>query len=65
MLTCLPDELRRPQRSEWADANKPGHSVDCFLEGPSFDRADNLYVTDIPHGRVLRITPALEWQLVA
>jgi gluconolactonase len=65
VLTRLPDALRRPQRSDWADANKPGHIVDCFLEGPSFDRAGNLYLTDIPHGRIFRVSPALEWQLVA
>jgi gluconolactonase len=27
-----------------------------LLEGPSFDRAGNLYVTDIPNGRVVRIS---------
>lgn len=65
VLTRLPEALRRAQRSDWADANKPGHSVDSFLEGPAFDRAGNLYLTDIPHGRIFRVTPALEWQLVA
>jgi sugar lactone lactonase YvrE len=45
--------------------NKPGHELDSFLEGPSFDREGNLYVTDIPFGRIFRITPALEWTLVA
>jgi len=28
-----------------------------LLEGPSFDRAGNLWVVDIPHGRVFRVTP--------
>jgi gluconolactonase len=66
VLTRLPDVLRRRVRSEWADANKPGHLVDSHLEGPAFDRAGHLYVTDIPHGRVFRITqPAQDWQLVA
>lgn len=65
VLTRLPDALRRPERSDWADANKPGHRVDSFLEGPAFDRAGNLYLTDIPHGRIFRVTPTLEWQLVA
>ena len=65
VLTRLPDALRRPVRSKWADANKPGHVVDCFLEGPAFDREGNLYLTDIPHGRIFRLTPALEWQEVA
>lgn len=64
VLTRLPDELRRPVRSEWAEANKPGHVVDCFLEGPSFDRAGNLYLTDIPHGRIFRLTPELKWEVV-
>jgi gluconolactonase len=62
-LTRLPDELRRPRCSEWSDANKPGQLVDSFLEGPAFDRAGNLYVTDIPNGRIFRISPALEWTL--
>jgi len=65
VLTRLPDSLRNRRRTDWADANKPGHELDSFLEGPSFDREGNLYVTDIPFGRILRITPALEWQLVA
>lgn len=65
VLARLPDALRRPVRSEWADANKPGHVVDCFLEGPAFDRDGNLYLTDIPHGRVLRLTPSGQWQQVA
>lgn len=64
VLARLPDALRRPVRSEWADANKPGHVVDCFLEGPAFDRSGNLYLTDIPHGRIFRLTPAGEWQEV-
>lgn len=64
VLTRLPDALRLPERSEWADANKPGHIADSFLEGPCFDRAGNLYLCDIPHGRILRVTPQLEWQTV-
>jgi gluconolactonase len=29
-----------------------------LLEGPSFDRSGQLWITDIPNGRILRITPA-------
>ena len=65
VLTRLPDSFRRKRRTEWSDANKPGHEVDSFLEGPSFDRAGNLFVTDIPFGRIFRISPQLEWTLVA
>jgi gluconolactonase len=63
-LTRLPDSFRRKRRTEWTDANKPGHEIDSFLEGPSFDREGNLYVVDIPFGRIFRISPALEWSLV-
>lgn len=65
VLTRMPDGLRKAVRSEWADANKPGHLVDCFLEGPCFDRQGNLYLTDIPHGRIFRVSPSGDWQEVA
>ncbi len=61
----MPDALRRPVRSAWADANKPGHIADSFLEGPCFDRAGNLHVTDIPHGRIFRIDTDLNWHCTA
>jgi gluconolactonase len=65
VLTRMPDGLRKAVRSEWADANKPGHVVECFLEGPCFDRQGNLYLTDIPHGRIFRVSPSGDWQVVA
>jgi gluconolactonase len=65
VLTRLPDDFRGKVASEWGDANKPGEAIDSFLEGPSFDREGNLYVTDIPFGRIFRITPRLDWTLVA
>jgi gluconolactonase len=65
VLTRIPDTFRRKQRTEWSDANKPGHEVDSFIEGPTFDRAGNLFITDIPFGRIFRITPKLEWSLEA
>ena len=61
----VPERYRkRDTRSAWADANRGGHNVDSFLEGPVFDDAGNLFVTDIPFGRIFRITPALQWDLV-
>ena len=64
VLTRLPDAFRQPRRTDWVDANKPGAVMDSFLEGPSFDRAGNLYVTDIPYGRIFKISPEMEWTLV-
>jgi gluconolactonase len=60
----VPEQYRKQVRTAWADANKAGQIADCFLEGPSFDRAGNLWVTDIPHGRIFRISPAGNWALV-
>lgn len=65
VLTRLPDTFRKRQRTAWSDANKPGHEVDSFLEGPTFDPEGNLWVVDIPNGRIFRISPTLEWTLAA
>jgi gluconolactonase len=61
----LPEKFWRDGDSDWVRANKPGQKVKSFLEGPSFDRHGNLYVTDIPYGRVFRIDAGGEWSLVA
>lgn len=60
----MPQKFRQKTRTAWSDANRQGAEVDSFLEGPSFDRAGNLYFVDIPFGRVFRITPRGEWELV-
>jgi len=61
----MPDKFRRAGvRSSWADANRGGVPIDSFLEGPVFDLAGNLYVTDIPFGRIFRIDPHGEWDLI-
>lgn len=64
VFTRLPDKFRSARRSAWADSNRGGAAIDSFLEGPSFDRAGNLYVTDIPFGRVFRISPDGAWSLI-
>lgn len=65
LFTTVPDEYRvRGSSSDWVAANKPGQSIDSFLEGPSFDRTGFLYVTDIPYGRIFRISPQGKWELV-
>lgn len=64
VLTALPQRFRRKGRNEWTEANRGGIEVECFLEGPAFDRAGNLWVVDIPFGRIFRIDPRGEWELV-
>ncbi|SEB15907.1 SMP-30/gluconolactonase/LRE family protein [Variovorax sp. YR216] len=65
LFSAMPGHFRRPERSAWADANRGGAPTDSFLEGPVFDDAGNLYVTDIPWGRIFRIDPQGGWSLVA
>ena len=63
VFTEIPDSFRKTGRSAWADSNKRGAELHSFLEGPSFDRAGNLYVVDIPWGRIFRISPQGQWEL--
>ena len=66
LFSAMPEKFRQTGvRSEWADVNQGGRLADSFLEGPVFDTQGNLYVTDIPFGRVFRIDPKGEWDLVA
>lgn len=54
----VPDKLRifnRPSR--WATVHRRGQPVDCFIEGPSFDRDGNLYLVDLAWGRIFRVSP--------
>ncbi|MDO5289637.1 MAG: SMP-30/gluconolactonase/LRE family protein [Pseudomonadota bacterium] len=62
--SAMPQHLRRPERSAWADANRAGLPTDSFLEGPVFDEAGCLYVCDIPWGRIFRVEGDT-WTLVA
>ena len=57
VFTELPEALRTSHPA----SGKNEH----FLEGPSFDAAGNLYCVDIPAGRIYRISPAGDWQVVS
>ncbi len=65
VFTRVPEHFRKPVRTSWADFNKGGQVADCFLEGPSFDRQGNLWVTDIPHGRIFQVSGSGDWRLMA
>jgi gluconolactonase len=65
VFSAMPDHFRRKGvATEWADANRPGQPTDCFIEGPSFDKDGNLWIVDIPFGRIFRIAPDKTWSLV-
>ena len=60
----LPDALRLTgRRTSWIEGRLHAN-VHSFLEGPSFDREGNLYCTDIPFGRIFRISPQGAFTLV-
>jgi gluconolactonase len=65
-FSAMPDQFRKKGVvTSWADANRQGQPADCFIEGPSFDADGNLYVVDIPFGRIFRIAPDGQWSLAA
>ncbi|NUO88724.1 MAG: SMP-30/gluconolactonase/LRE family protein [Cupriavidus sp.] len=65
VLTRLPESFRRQDRDNaWSLANRGGAVTDSFLEGPVW--ADgHLWVTDIPYGRVFRVSLQGDWEPVA
>ena len=60
----LPKALRKsgtpPERLA---AGKSATPAGCFLEGPSFDRAGNLWVVDLAFGRIFRVNPRGEFSV--
>ncbi|WP_109794319.1 SMP-30/gluconolactonase/LRE family protein [Minwuia thermotolerans] len=66
----VPEELQAEERpSRWLDqlGRVLGRTarMGSFLEGPSFDRDGNLYLVDLAHGRIFRVSPDAEWSVVA
>ena len=47
VFMSMPAKFRKKQRTAWSDPNRQGAEVECFLEGPSFDREGNLWFVDI------------------
>lgn len=66
VFATLPEELRMKGRANARTAGQKAQhkEVHSFLEGPSFDRVGNLYVTDIPFGRIFRVDPTGNIELV-
>ena len=64
IFSAMPAEFRRNVATDWADANRPHAPTDSFIEGPAFDADGNLYIVDIPFGRIFRISPDRKWTLV-
>jgi len=63
----IPDKFRKAGQisPERMAAGKGTLATDCFIEGPSFDRAGNLYIVDIAFGRIFKITPSGDIDVIA
>jgi len=64
VFAAVPQEFQIKGRSnEWLEARQHG-TLTSFLEGPSFDTEGNLYCTDIPYGRIFKVSPKGSFELV-
>jgi gluconolactonase len=54
-----------PEKYRQGGNVRAGRKRTTFLEGPSFDRAGNLYTVDIPNGRIFRIAPKGDFDVAA
>lgn len=67
IFTRIPDHLRKPGQisADRIAAGKATAKTDCYIEGPSFDREGNLWLVDIAFGRIFRVRPSGEVEVVA
>lgn len=65
LWTALPDDLHHQgEPSAWAKMTRPGQPMHSFLEAAFFDDAGNMWVSDVPYGRVFRISAKGDWTLM-
>nr|WP_306268866.1 SMP-30/gluconolactonase/LRE family protein [Pararhizobium sp. IMCC3301] len=65
LFTKLPDALHhKGVPSAWARMTRPGQDMHSFLEGAFFDAARNLWLSDVPYGRVFRVSPGGDWDVM-
>ncbi|KAJ4400675.1 hypothetical protein N0V91_008513 [Didymella pomorum] len=56
----IPDDIRcKDKESEWRGGFARAFQ-NIFLEGPIYATSGDLYVVDVPYGRILRVTPSKE-----
>ncbi|MGE0718589.1 MAG: SMP-30/gluconolactonase/LRE family protein [Alphaproteobacteria bacterium] len=59
----LPDHLRGSPGNRWAETRRHVGGCDCFLEGPCWSPAGELWCVDIANGRLLTLDAAGEWRV--
>ena len=61
----LPEGYRHMgEPSAWAKMTRPGEPIHSFLEAAFFDAEANLWLSDVPYGRVFKVSPEGDWSLV-
>ena len=61
----LPENYRyMGEPSAWAKMTRPGEPIHSFLEAAFFDAEANLWLSDVPYGRVFKVSPEGDWSLV-
>lgn len=61
----LDDAAHHPAgQASWLALQRPGAPSSSFIEGPAFDQDGNLWICDIPWGRIFRISPQRKVELV-
>lgn len=63
VYVTLPEKYQKPGSGPRSPMRKS--KTGSTLEGPSFDRDGNLYITDIPNSRIFRISPDRDVTLIA
>jgi gluconolactonase len=48
----------------WSHANLGGRDIHSYLNGPTYDGEGRLWICDTPFGRLFRVTPTGEWDLI-
>ncbi len=65
IFTRIPERFHvKDRHGDWTRTQLHGQQANLFIEGPSFDRDGNLWITDIPWGRIFRIDPKGNVELV-
>lgn len=59
VLVSVPSDVRSSEESEWRGGFTGGYQ-NIFIEGPTVGSSGNLYITDIPHGQILKIDQQLK-----
>lgn len=60
----LPDHFHyKGEPNDWVKMTRPGQNLHSFLEGPCFDEHGNIWLVDVPYGRIFRINQDARWHL--